>query len=333
MSELKIIKPTIIDPVKNFEKSRPLKKMDTGCDSREDRLPMKTDYSSLENMFPIVVPVDSIAPPPEDPPVKVKALSEMPAGDKKDPGESEDLSDEDALQHTQDDDGDKEAVSETQRLPDEATEAEPPSDLKEEDLPAPDPAEDSASLNSAADQITGDSEGFQLNGLAVAGNNNAAETALAFFQKAAGDHPPDNIAQAYYASCLAITGRDSTDSKVVFENTLMGLTLLNRSVSRDPDNHKIRILRAYLLFSLPENLLHLSHKGIKDFLYLITEYERDGGIFSESFYHQMLYDLGVAYDRAGKKKKALKTWKKLLQEDPDPMYQNLLSGKEVTKNK
>ncbi|HBV97895.1 MAG: hypothetical protein JL50_07595 [Peptococcaceae bacterium BICA1-7] len=338
MSELpmKIIKPPIIEAVKSFESSRPLKKLENSCGSMEDCLPIKTSYSSLVNMFPILVPVDSITPQQVEPPVRVKALSEVPASDIKNTGESngsgspwKDLPEKDTLQNRQDADGDKEAVVETQRLQGEITEAEPHNNLEQEDFPAPDPSENSTSLNGTAEQISSSKESG-LQGLALA--ESIAENALAFWQKAVEDHPSNNIAQAYYASCLALTGRDSTDSKVIFENTIMGLSLLNRAVSRDPENHKIRLLRAYILFSLPEHLSHLTHKGIKDFQYLITVYNRDSSIFSESCYHQMLYDLGVAYHRAGKKKKAQKAWEKLLKENPDPMYMKVCSAEKLSLN-
>jgi len=170
-------------------------------------------------------------------------------------------------------------------------------------------------------------EGHQLHELGVAGNKAAVKKALDLWEKAYEADPKDTVAQAYYGSCLALSGRDSTDPNIIFSNTIKGLKLLNRAISRNWKNPKIRLLRAYLAYSLPESFFHLTERAIKDFRQLKMAYEQDNNVFSRELYHQILYDLGIAYQRTGNNPKAKKVWSKLLKESEDPKYKALLHGK------
>lgn len=149
-------------------------------------------------------------------------------------------------------------------------------------------------------------EGFRLHDMAMAGNRKAAEMALTLWEKVHGENDGDAMAQAYYGSCLALIGRDATDPELIFENIIKGLKLLNRAVSSNPYNHRIRLLRAYLTYSLPEFFFHLGEQAIKDLRYLTMADEQDSSVFSKEMYHQVLYNLGVAYQCAGDSPKAHK---------------------------
>jgi len=172
-------------------------------------------------------------------------------------------------------------------------------------------------------------EGVRLHDLAVAGNRKAAKLALELLKKAHEADPGDTLAQGYYGSCLALNARDSMDTNILFGDTIKGLKLLNRAIARDWNNPKLRLLRAYLTYSLPEAFFHLTQRALKDFRYLKTAYEQDNSLFSRELYHQILYDLGVSYQRTGDTVKAKKVWSKLLQENPDSKYQVLLKRKDV----
>lgn len=172
-------------------------------------------------------------------------------------------------------------------------------------------------------------EGIRLHDLAVEGNRKAAKLALELLKKAHEADPRDTLAQGYYGSCLALNARDSLDTNILFGDTIKGLKLLNRAIARDWNNAKLRLLRAYLTYSLPEAFFHLTQRALKDFRYLKAAYEQDNSLFSRELYHQILYDLGVAYERTGDSARAQKVWSKLLQENPDPKYQVLLKRKDV----
>ncbi|MHB1043899.1 MAG: tetratricopeptide repeat protein [Eubacteriales bacterium] len=170
-------------------------------------------------------------------------------------------------------------------------------------------------------------EGFRIHDLAVAGNRAASKAALDLWQKAHEADPADALAMAYYASSMALVARDSTDPSKLFGDAIKGLVLLNKAASRDSNNPKIRLLRGYLTYSLPESFFHLTGKAIKDFRFLKSAYERDNSVFSEELYHKILHDLGEAYQRTGDSENAKKTWNRLLKGSGESRYKELLSGR------
>ncbi|MFZ5644240.1 MAG: tetratricopeptide repeat protein [Bacillota bacterium] len=167
-------------------------------------------------------------------------------------------------------------------------------------------------------------EGFRLHDLAVAGSKAAAEAALELWQKALEKDPLDALTQAYYGSSLALVGRDSNQPQTLFGHTIKGLKMVSRAVEQDGSDLRIRILRAYLTNSLPKPLLMQADGPITDFRFLKMCYEENNSVFSEDFYHKVLYDLGVAYQREGEIEKAKGIWEQLLQVSKDPKYKKLL---------
>lgn len=170
-------------------------------------------------------------------------------------------------------------------------------------------------------------EGLRLHDLAAAGNKKATRKAYELLKKVYEANPDDPVVEGYYGSSLALVGRDSNDSQVMFNNAIEGMQHLKRAVLRDSSNPKLRLLRAYLLYNLPESFFHMSEKAAKDFRALVSAYDRDNSIFSEECYWQILYDLGVCYERLNDKEKAGKVWKKLMKISADPKYRSLLNKK------
>lgn len=170
-------------------------------------------------------------------------------------------------------------------------------------------------------------EGFRLHGLAVAGSKPAAKAALDLWQKAFETDPRDAVAQAYLGSCLALVGRDSGDPQKFFGHTIKGLIMINRAVEQDCNNLRLRVLRAYLKHSLPSSFLQQTGGAVEDFHFLKMCYELDSTVFSEEFYHQVIYNLGAALLKAGETQKAIKVWEQLLQVSSDPRYKHLLNGR------
>lgn len=168
-------------------------------------------------------------------------------------------------------------------------------------------------------------EGFRLHELAVAGNRKAVKMALELWQKAYEKNPDDAVARAYYGSSLALVGRDSPDISKLFQYTFKGMKQLDRAIELDPNNVQIRVLRARLAYALPQNLFYQAKKAVIDFEYLKKAYEQDNSIFSREFYHRILYDLGVVYQRLGDEEKAQEVWLELLDKEPDPKYKELIN--------
>ena len=178
------------------------------------------------------------------------------------------------------------------------------------------------SLNSKEDMLK---EGIRLHDLGVQGNTKAVKLAYEILEKVHQMDPHDPLSLAYYGSVTALLGRDSQDPTVMFGNAIRGLKMLKQAASRDWQNPTIRLLRAYLAYSLPESFFHLTERAIKDFRFVKAAYEQDNSIIPQELYWQILYDLGLAYQRIGNKEMAKKVWSKLLKQSTDPKYQALLN--------
>ncbi len=167
-------------------------------------------------------------------------------------------------------------------------------------------------------------EATRLHELGFAGNKKASRLALTMWEKASEAYPNDAIAQGYYGSSMALVGRDADDPQLMFGNGLKGLKIIRQACSMDPKNLDLMRLRAFVLYSLPESFFHLSTQAIKDFQSLVAAYKNNQQIFSRQIYHEILYDLGMAYERTSNGEKAKQTWQELLRENPGLRYQELL---------
>ena len=170
-------------------------------------------------------------------------------------------------------------------------------------------------------------EGFRLYDLALAGSRPAAGAALELWQKASEEAPDDTVAQAYLGGCLVLAGRDANEPRLFFGQTIKGLKMIDSAADLDQVNPRIRILRAFLVNSLPEAFFRKNDQVIQDFQYLKNTYEQDNTVFAEEVYQRILYDLGTAYQRDGDLEKAKEVWRELLQVSSDPKYKDLLSNR------
>jgi len=168
-------------------------------------------------------------------------------------------------------------------------------------------------------------EAIRLHDRGVAGNKKAVKKAYDLLQKAHEKYPEDPIIMGYYGSCMALVGRDSQDPKEMFGNGIKGLVLLKKAIGKDWSNPHLRVLRGYLAYNLPDVFFPMTERAIKDLRFVKSACEEDSSLFSEEFYCQVLYDLGVAYRRLGDKVKAQKVWTKLLKVAPESKYQDLVA--------
>ncbi|PHJ38320.1 hypothetical protein P378_10845 [Desulforamulus profundi] len=113
---------------------------------------------------------------------------------------------------------------------------------------------------------------------------------------------------------------------MTFRNTAEGLKLV-RAVEREAGNLRLRYLRAYLTYNAPDDTFRMNEQAIEDFVYLKQTYEEDNYSFDTELYHQILYDLGLAYMRANELEQAKEVWSQLLQVCEDPKYKELLEEK------
>ncbi len=171
--------------------------------------------------------------------------------------------------------------------------------------------------------------GIELHDRAVDGDKGATPKAYDLLKAAHLAHPDDPVAEAYFGSATALLGRDAVDPDERLSKALRGLKILDRAVRRAPDNVRVRTVRAYVCYRLPEMYFHRTYAAVEDFSHLASLYEKDNSVLPEPFYWQILFDLGKAYQNVGRKAEAVQTWKKLLSVTRDPKYQELLRNEGV----
>lgn len=168
-------------------------------------------------------------------------------------------------------------------------------------------------------------EGIKYHDKAVNGDKRASKIAFELLQKAYEENPADPMTEGYYGSSMALAARDSNDPSSMFGQSIKGMQHIKHAVSKDMNNTKLRLLRAFLTYNLPETFFHLSEKAAKDFRFLKSAYEQDNSIFPKELYWKILYCLGDSYRKAGDTESAKKTWDKLVRECPDPIYKDLVN--------
>ena len=168
------------------------------------------------------------------------------------------------------------------------------------------------------------SEAMTLYQLGLAGEKEAVPQAFKLLIHVLQNDRQNLLAEAYLGSVISLMGRDADDANDRFKFAIKGLKILDKVVSMEPENVEIRGLRAFVCSRLPEQFFHRSDTAIEDFSYLVSRNDEDDSLFPKEFYHQILYELALAYHRLDKRNDAESTCRKLLSLTNDPKYKVLI---------
>lgn len=162
------------------------------------------------------------------------------------------------------------------------------------------------------------------------GSKVAARQSLKAWEKAKEANPECEIAATYYAASVALQGRFASDPQDMFKDTIQGLKLLKTCITTD--NPELKFLRGMIYSAMPEGFFHTSDKAMKDLKSVKAAYEQEGENCSitREQYLQLLYELGLLYQRNSFHDKAEKTWKQLLKEEPNSPYAMRLESMDLT---
>jgi hypothetical protein len=152
---------------------------------------------------------------------------------------------------------------------------------------------------------------LELHQQGIQGDKDAVKEAFDLLETIRRFYPAHQLVKAYYGSILTLLGRDAVDPIERLEKVRLGLKFLDDAVQTEPDNIEIRITRGYVCSRLPEVFFHRTATGVADFTYIITRYEQDPKIISNSFYKQLLKDLAQAYQTLGREQDAQSIHQKL----------------------
>ncbi len=134
----------------------------------------------------------------------------------------------------------------------------------------------------------------------IEGDHNAVQKAFDILEEIRRLYPTNHLVEAYYGSVLTLLGRDALEPMERLEKVRNGLKFMDNGVQNEPDNIDIRIIRGYVCLRLPEVFFHRTQTAVDDFTYIITRYETEPNIISDTFYRQILRDLKQAYRTLGR---------------------------------
>ena len=161
-----------------------------------------------------------------------------------------------------------------------------------------------------------DEESFQIYQKALHGETTDVKKAIEHFSNLEIEFPNDPLIKAYSIDCNSLLGRNSINTYEMFSAGIKAMKALDSLVNEHPNQMKIKKIRAYQSFRLPETFFRKTASAIKDFEELIGQYEKDQKIFTSEEYMEMLFSLGEGYERLGMNDEASSVWNKLLQKNP-----------------
>ncbi|RPF53429.1 hypothetical protein [Aquisalibacillus elongatus] len=167
-------------------------------------------------------------------------------------------------------------------------------------------------------------EAKRLHYLGAKGNAQAVQLAYDLWKREFQSNPNDPVTQAYFGSCKALLARDKSKPKEQFGEAMEGYMEIKKALEKDPNNVEALMLRAFLINGFPKAFLDFKDQAIQDFEKVKSAYQKDSSIFSKETYHEILYQLGLAYEKHEKGWMAKLIWGDLLRDNPDLDYEILL---------
>ncbi|MBI3813568.1 MAG: tetratricopeptide repeat protein [Nitrospinae bacterium] len=144
------------------------------------------------------------------------------------------------------------------------------------------------------------------------------DKAVEYLEKANQLSPADYEALAYLGSAKTMVARDSWNFFTKLSKVNEGINMMDRAVSKSPDNIAIRMVRANNSLKLPG---FLNRKGIamKDFQHLATLIQMSEGV-SPDLKAEIFYQLGMLYKSDGNESLAKEYFKKAVNVSPDSKW-------------
>lgn len=161
-------------------------------------------------------------------------------------------------------------------------------------------------------------EAKQLYGRALAGDRPAAGMALEIFTRVMQEDPENPMLLAALADCHSLLGRSAEEPSEMFAEALTAMKYFDDALKLDPENIRLRLMRAAQSLRLPEAFFKRTATAIGDLEYIVSRYDNDPTVLPKDLYHRVLYHLGCAHRRLGREEEAAEAWAKLASLDPAP---------------
>lgn len=164
-------------------------------------------------------------------------------------------------------------------------------------------------------------EAIRLHDRGALGDPEAARKAEELLSALRPKHPGDPIVEGYFASASSLVGKYSSDSGRMFEGAITAMMTLDHLVAKNPDNVRLRLLRAGHSYRLPQSFFRRSATAIADFAYLLSRADESSSLLAPQVRQELQYKLGACYERLGMIPEACSAWTAFLTTSPDPALQ------------
>lgn len=160
--------------------------------------------------------------------------------------------------------------------------------------------------------------GIAYHNLSVVGKKGICKKAFSILTKAYELAPQDDEILAYLGSVHTLLGRDATFPITRLSHVNKGCRLMDKAVSKSPDNIAIRLTRANNSLALP-SFFNRAGYAEKDLLYLLQLSKKRPKEFPPEFLATIYYTLGEYYKEKGKGQwdKAREYWSKAVEIAPE----------------
>ena len=160
--------------------------------------------------------------------------------------------------------------------------------------------------------------GIAYHNLSVAGKKGVCEKAFSILTKAYELAPNDDEILVYLGSVHTLLGRDGIVPLAKLYQVNKGCRIMNKAVSKSPDNIAVRLTRANNSLALPPFFNRIEYAE-KDLLYLLQLSKKRPKEFSSDLLAAIYYTLGEYYKEKGKGKlsKAREYWNKAVEAAPE----------------
>ncbi|TFB21363.1 tetratricopeptide repeat protein [Filobacillus milosensis] len=167
-------------------------------------------------------------------------------------------------------------------------------------------------------------EAKRIHLLGAKGNEQAVNLSYDLWSREYQANSKDPIVQAYFGSSTALLARSQKKPKEQFSQAMEGYMEIKKALEKDPDNLEILILRAFLINAFPRAFFDFGDQVIQDFEKLKSAYQKDHSVFSKETYHEILFQLGLAYEKFNKSWMSKIVWGELLRDNPSIEHEILL---------
>ncbi|WP_226666616.1 hypothetical protein [Metabacillus litoralis] len=192
--------------------------------------------------------------------------------------------------------------------------------MVDNDLASENNSESSTSLK---DGMT--KEAFTFYNKALNGTVDEVKEALNFFEVFVLTNTSPEV-EMYYIDLQSMVGRDSINTYEMFGAAIKAMKAMDSLINEHPNSCELKLIRAKQSLRIPELFFRRAAIAVSDIEYVLKNHTFINEKGSD-IHHQLLFDLGIAYEKLDMLKEAEEAWNKLKKLNPNRELQAKLKEK------